>query len=144
MSREAGARLDLSDEERFKMMKKQFSSFHGNHPKDFEIFKDDDLIRLISRSSKEAYMQGLDGMMVDGQVACAPSGFRVEDIPKTLPMQLWYGTLDKSVGRVGEVIKERLKDHENVRLHLEEETHASILVLNRERILRELIESMER
>lgn len=144
MSREAGARLDLSDEERFQMLKKQFSFYHGNHPKDFEIFKDDDFARLSIRSAKEAYKQSLEGMVQDGQLTCAPPDFRVEDIPKSLPMQLWYGTMDKTVGRVGEVIKERLKHHENVVLHLEEETHASILVLNRERILKELLESMER
>ena len=143
MTRQAGARLDLTDEERFRVMKKEFSSYHGSHPKDYEIFKDDDFVRLSLRASKEAFKQGFDGMQQDAQVVCRDPGFRVEHIPKSLPMQLWYGKMDKSVGRVGEVIKERLKDHENVTLHLEDETHASILVDNRERILTELVRSLE-
>ncbi|KAI4650656.1 hypothetical protein J4E93_003013 [Alternaria ventricosa] len=128
LSRDAFGRMDLSDEERFQRVLDPSNLASIKDPRDRELMADEDLVRLMLRSTREARAQGFDGIAVDGKVICSDWGFRVEDIRKDLPVQLWYGKDDCFVpANHGVQIAARLgSDNENVVLRVEDATHSTI------------------
>ena len=138
IKRQAMARIDLTDEERFKLMKSQTST-SSTHQKDKKILNDDDFCRLFLRSAREAFVQGFDGFSQDAKLDCSEFGFRIEDIRKDLPVRLWYGSLDTNVPVYqGEQIALRLGDQ--AQLKIENETHLSLTMNCMAKILEDLAE----
>ena len=138
---DAGARLDLNDTQRLKLMKQQFAK-SGAHEKDVEAFKEEDLLRLMLRTAREYWGQGLDGVTQDGHVICTDWGFRVEDIRKDLPVRLWHGKLDVFVPPShGEQVALRLGSKAHLRLV--DETHLTLFTDRRGDILEDLVKAME-
>ncbi len=138
---EAGARLDLTDEQRLQLMKQQFAS-SGAHEKDVKAMKKEDVMRLMLRTAREIYAQGFDGITQDGALICTDFGFRVEDIRHDLPVRLWHGTLDVFVPPShGEQVASRLGS--NAHLRLEEETHLTLFSDRRGEILEDLVRIWE-
>ena len=103
-------RIDLPDEKRLDILQQNVSkSERTANKKDLEVMKDEDVLRLMLRSSRESFVQGFDGMTQDGKVMCRDYGFRIEDIRPDLPVQLWYGKHDTHVPlNHGEQIAARL------------------------------------
>ena len=123
-------------------MRKQFAGARV-HEKDLQVFQDDDFLRLFLQTARESYAQGVSAFAEDGKLITSKFDFRVEDIRYNLPVRLWYGKLDTHVpANHGEAIAQRLGDNAHVKLRIENETHASITVLRKEDILRDLLESM--
>jgi hypothetical protein len=110
--------------------------------KDLEVMKDEDILRLYLRSTRESFAQGFEATLVDGRVMCTDWGFRIEDIRPDLPVQLWYGKLDTFVPlNHGVQIAARLGGRAHLRV--EDETHASISGQRmKQEILRDLVRSM--
>lgn len=145
--RHPAARLDLDETKRLEQTMKLVNKHivHA-HPKDKLIFQDVDRIRLWLRSSNEVYRQDFTtGLAIDGRLLSAEWDFRLEDIRSDLPVRLWYGRLDDNVppGH-GEHIAARLRGYktQNVKLMIEDETHASISALRMHDILSDLKEAM--
>jgi len=128
LSRDAFGRMDLSDEERFQRVLDPSNLASIKDPRDRELIADEDLVRLMLRSTREARAQGFDSIAVDGKVICSDWGFRVEDIRKDLPVQLWYGKDDCFVpANHGVQIAARLGgNNKNVVLRVEDDTHSTI------------------
>ncbi len=141
-SRQPTWRPGLSDEERLELVVQEaVKNKSKSHPKDVIFFTDVDLMRLLTRGAREAVCQGFDGMVLDGKLINSDFGFRIEDIPKDLPVYLWYGTLDTSVPlHHGEKIATRLGA--NAHLRKVEETHASISLLRRDEFLEGLVKHL--
>lgn len=142
VSREPAARLDLSDEERMLRLQQSIEKSKSSmNQTDIEIFGDADLMKLYLRSSQEAFGQGMNGFSQDARLACKDWGFRIEDIRKNLPFQLWYGKLDTNVPlRHGQQIAERLGDQ--AQLTIADTTHAGISYHWRSNILEGIVKAM--
>ncbi|MCJ1314677.1 hypothetical protein MMC25_008359 [Agyrium rufum] len=142
LGREPGGRLDLTDEERFKLMQQSTSkSKSDRHPKDEAFWGDVDRIRLYLRSARESFAQGTNGIAQDGHLVCTDFGFRVEDIRSDLPVQLWFGKFDSHVPpNHGKQIAARVGS--NAHLRVEDETHASLVANWEEKILEDLVKAM--
>jgi len=142
-SREPGARVDLSDEERMKLLRQGFEKDKAKmHPKDLAVFGDIEFMQSHLRSSREAFGQGMDGFSLDFRLLNAAFGFKIEDIRKDLPVQLWYGNLDTNVPlQHGEKIAARLG--RNAHLRVKDETHASIWANCKEEYLGELVKAIK-
>ena len=139
--RDISCQLDTDDETRFKSLQRQFSNPKAN-PKDVEALSDPEFIRLHLRTTRQSFAQGLDGMLQDGKLIASDFGFRVEDIRPDLPVRLWYGKQDTFVPcHHGEQIAARLRG--GAHLRIEDETHASITIRLRQRVLQDLVRSME-
>lgn len=140
-SRQPFAHLDRSDEERSELMLADILK-SSPHPKDVAVFAEHpELLRQFMRSCREAFVHGFDSFPEDGGLMSKDFGFRVEDIRKDLPVQLWYGRLDTNVpARHGEQIALRLGSH--ARLRVEDETHSSLEVNWKDQQLKDLLESM--
>lgn len=137
----AGARLDLSDEERLTLMKQQLLK-SKIHDKDLDFINDEDYLRVSLRAAREAYAQGFDGLLQDGRLMSVDFGFRIEDIRPDLPVQLWYGKFDINVPPThGEQIAQRLGS--SARLRMVDETHASLFTNWRWSFLEDLVDSMK-
>lgn len=137
ISRDPIARLDLPDEERLELIQRQFLGSKP-HEKDVEVFKNEDLLRLILRSSREHFAQGTDAFSQDGTLMCTDLGFALENISPDLPFQLWYGKLDTNVPLIhGEQIALRLGGRAHLRV--EDETHSSLVVNWKEKFMEDLI-----
>lgn len=140
LQREPTGRVDLTDEERLERML-QPARFKGMNEKDLAIMKDEDALKMMLRSTREAYAQGYEWVRQDGKLMCMDFGFRIEDIRPELPVQLWYGKKDTFVPlNHGEQIAKRLGDRADLRVL--DETHASIFFDNRRGILEDLIKAM--
>jgi pimeloyl-ACP methyl ester carboxylesterase len=128
LSRDAFGRMDLSDEQRFQRVLNPSNLASIKDPRDRAFMANEDLVRLTLRSTREARVQGFDGIALDGKVICSDWGFRVEDIRTDLPVQLWYGKDDFFVpANHGVQIAARLGERDgNVVLRVEDDTHASI------------------
>ena len=139
-SREAGARLDLSEGERMGMLKRAFEKDRGRmHGKDVGVLGDESFMWMHLRRSKEVYKQGMGGMSSDFKTLNSPWGFRIEDIRKDVRVSLWHGKLDDMVPlQHAEKIKMRLGDGATLRIC--DETHASIWKEKKGEYLRELVE----
>ncbi|KAF1961937.1 alpha/beta-hydrolase [Byssothecium circinans] len=137
---EPTGRVDLSDEERMALMLKP-SRFKGMPEKDVPIFKDEDILQVMLRGSREAFAQGYDHVLQDARIMCKDFGFRVQDIRKDLPMKLWYGKQDVFVPRLhADQISARLDGRADCRVL--DDTHASIFFNNREAVLEEILKTM--
>lgn len=60
-------------------------------PKDRVIFKDVHIMREFLARTKEMFKQGWDYFSYDGANIASTWEFKVEDIRKDLPFNLWYG-----------------------------------------------------
>jgi len=99
-------------------------------------------MRMHLARAKEVFAQGMNGFSLDFKVLNADFGFKIEDIRKNLPVQLWYGNLDENVPlQHGQKIAARLG--KNARLRVEDETHASIFANWKEEYLGELVRALE-
>jgi pimeloyl-ACP methyl ester carboxylesterase len=136
--RELVGRLDLSDEERLKLF---LASASKAHETERDIYTDADFWRLVIRSSREAFAQGYDAVSEDAKVMCDDFGFRVQDIRKDLPVQLWYGKHDTFVpANHGVQIAARLGGR--AQLRVEDEGHAGIGIHWKKEILEGLLRNM--
>lgn len=126
--RDTFGRLDLSDEQRLEMLLSPSILAAIKNPKDKEIMSDESVLRLALRSTREANAQGFNGIAADGRRMCCDWGFRIDDIRRDLPVQLWYGKNDRFVPpNHGEEIAARLGGSEGKAvLRLEDDTHVSI------------------
>ena len=138
--RDVVCQLDIDDETRFGMLQREFAK-PGAHPKDVEALSDPDFLRLFLRTTRDSFAQGLGAMLQDGKLIASDFGFRVEDIRSDLPVRLWYGKLDTHVPcNHGEQIAARLGG--KVQLRVEDETHASLTIKWRRRVLEDLVRSL--
>jgi hypothetical protein len=135
-------RVDLSDEERLARHMKEFENPKTvAEKKDFACMANELNARRFLRSSREAFRQGYDGALQDGQVLSGPLGFRIQDIRSDLPVRLWYGKQDVNVPLYhGQTIAQRLGDR--TKLRVEDETHASIYFNWKEEFLGELVQEI--
>ena len=142
-SREPGARLDLSEDERMGLMRKAFEKDKAKmHEKDIPVLGEKDFMRMYLRRSAEVYRQGMNGLSNDFKVLNSDFGFRIEDIRKDLPVQLWHGRLDNMVPlQHAEKVAARLG--ENAHLRVSDDTHASIWAERKEEYLRELVRAIK-
>ena len=98
MTREPGARLDLSEEERSKRISQQFENGRKSmHVKEVEMFLDKSWQYMHLRRSAEYYKQGTVGFSHDFRLLSSDFGFKIEDIRKDLPVHVWHGKLDNMV-----------------------------------------------
>lgn len=141
--------MNLSDDEREKAYRQAFD-LRQAHPAEVETTKrpdHPDMVRLFLAFTREAVSQGLGGFEDDAYILSKGTGFRVEDIPADLPVQLWYGKDDTNIApKAGEEIAEVLRSsgNEKVELHMEDgHTHGSMQVQFRRRYLQDLLRAME-
>lgn len=121
---QAIGRLDLTEEQRFELLLKEGKNVPET---DRDIYEDRNLLRLVIRSTGQAFAQGYDYVWDDGAVSCSDFGFKVQDIRKDLKVQLWYGKYDYFVPlNHGVQIAARLG--ENAHLNVKDEAHAGILM----------------
>ncbi|KAF2125331.1 alpha/beta-hydrolase [Dothidotthia symphoricarpi CBS 119687] len=123
--RDPMGRVDLSDEQRLALMLRPSNVSAITHDKDRVLMSDEHVVRLMLRTTREAYTQGFEGVREDGRLICVDWGFCVEDVRPDLDVQLWYGREDTFVPlNHGEQIAKRLGGR--ARLRVEDDTHASI------------------
>jgi pimeloyl-ACP methyl ester carboxylesterase len=136
---EPAGRLDLTDEGRLQLLLHRISKSKASmNEKDLEVSKDEDLLRMSLRSSRESFAHGFDAVAQDGRLMCTDWGFRVQDIRPDLPIQLWYGKQDTFVPiSHGEQIAARLGGRAQFRA--EDETHGSLQVKYQEEIVEDLV-----
>ncbi|EAS37463.3 uncharacterized protein CIMG_02817 [Coccidioides immitis RS] len=142
------ARLDLSDEKRLELLQQDVSSRSGSKAtlsreveKELEVMRDEDVLRLFLRTSRESFAHGCDPTVQDGRLVSTDFGFQVEDIRSDLPVQLWYGKHDSSVPlNHGVQIAARLRGRAHLRV--EDESHWSISNNRREEYLEALLRCM--
>lgn len=140
--RDAVGRVDLSDEERLKMMLDSIEKAKSTIPaKDLPILSDPGFWRIALKSTREGLVQGFDKVLQDGQLYCYDFGFKVEDIRSDLPVHLWYGKHDVNVPpNHGVQLAKRLGSRAELRL--EDETHIGVTVNCKREILENLIKAM--
>ena len=142
-SRDPGARLDLSEDERMKLM---LDAYEKNKkqmdPKDRPVLGDKNFMLMHIRRSQEAFGQGMDGMSDDFRLLNGDFGFKVEDIRKDLPVPIWHGTSDVFVPlHHGQKVAARIG--ENARLRLTDDTHASIWANQKAEYLGDLVKAIK-
>ena len=127
-SRDVFGQMDMTDEQRLQRALSPSSLAIIKDPRDRKIMNDEDVIRLVLRSTREARAQGFEGIALDGKVLCRDWGFQIEGIRKDLRVQLWYGKDDCFVpANHGVQIAARLGgDNGRVVLRLEDDTHTTI------------------
>lgn len=142
-SREPGARLDLSEKQRMKLLREAFEKDKASmSPKDVAVFGDEDYMWLNLRRSAEVFRQGVDGCLDDFRVLNSDFGFRIEDVRKDLPVLMWHGKADDMVPlQHAEKVAVRLG--ENARLCVTDDTHLSIWYERKEEFLRDLMKAIE-
>jgi pimeloyl-ACP methyl ester carboxylesterase len=135
-------RLDLSDEERLKMVLNQVEKSKSKmSEKDLVSMTDPEFHRVSLKSTREGFAQGFDGVLQDGKLCCLDFGFKVEDIRPDLPVHLWYGKQDVFVPpNHGVQLEKRLGSR--ARLWLEDETHVSVTANRKKEILENLLKAM--
>ncbi|KAH7083093.1 alpha/beta hydrolase fold protein [Paraphoma chrysanthemicola] len=117
-------RIDLPDSQRVEMFIKEGANAAESER---DILTDVDFARLACASTRQAFAQGYDYVWDDGKMSCSDFGFKVNDIRKNLPVQLWYGKNDTFVPLVhGLQIAARLDGRAELRV--EDEAHAGILL----------------
>lgn len=131
--------LDLPDEKRLDIRIQQAKKQDAQFPEsEKDIWTNKDIAGRMVMSSRQVYLQGIDGFSQDGYLLCTEFGFDIRDIRHDLPITLWYGKHDTFVPpNHGRQIAKRLGDH--VRLRLEDDTHASIFFRWRKEILEDLV-----
>ena len=135
--------MDLSDEERLRGMLSPAMQKQATDEKDKKIMSDVDILRTMLVCQREANRQGFRGTKLDAEVMCSPFGFKLEDIRKDLPVQLWYGKKDVFVPPVqGEEIARRIGG--KAVLRMEDDTHTSISVNWKEEQIKEILKAMSK
>ncbi|EER28913.1 alpha/beta hydrolase fold family protein [Coccidioides posadasii C735 delta SOWgp] len=146
--RQLAARLDLSDEKHLELLQQDVSSRSGSKAtlsreveKELEVMRDEHVLRLFLRTSRESFAHGCDPTVQDGRLISTDFGFQVEDIRSDLPVQLWYGKHDSCVPlNHGVQIAARLGGRAHLRV--EDESHWSISNNRREEYLEALLSCM--
>jgi pimeloyl-ACP methyl ester carboxylesterase len=140
--RQVIGRVDLSNEQRLKMALKEVeASKSTTSEKELVVMSDPEFHLQYLRATREAFVQGYDGALLDGKLCCLDFGFRVEDIRPDLPVQLWYGKRDVFVPpNHGVQLAKRLGSRADIRL--EDETHACLPVNFKKEIIENLIKAM--
>lgn len=137
-------RVDLSDSERRTLIQKEVQAHKpGNEAEAVEraeTERDPSGLERALRSCREAFSRGFYGTGYDGQLMASRYGFKIEEIRKDLPVQLWYGTLDATTPiEHGRQIALRLG--KQAVLHQTEDTHGSLQVRYRKRAWEALLEA---
>lgn len=142
-SRQTEARLDLSETERFRRFAAALDKQKATmNPKDWILLGDTNWRWMRLRVAAEAYRQGMDGFSQDFKLLNSDFGFKIEDIRKDLPVQVWHGKLDNFVPpHHGEKVAARIGD--NAILRITDDTHASISTTHKEEYLTELVKAIE-
>jgi fermentation-respiration switch protein FrsA (DUF1100 family) len=84
----------------------------------------------------------MDGFSNDFRLLNSDFGFRIEDVRKHLPVQLWHGSLDTIVPlQHAEKVTARLG--KNAHLRVSDDTHASIWTQRKEEYLGELVRAIK-
>lgn len=94
---------------------------------------------LFARRFKEFYRQGVEGAVIDGKLVVQDWGFKLEDVPASLPtIRLWYSVSDTNIPvAMGRDIARRLA---NAALtELPNGNHYDLAIEYSESILRELV-----
>lgn len=92
----------------------------------------------LTRSMREAFRQGSDGIVHDSKLSVSKWPFRLEDIPQDVPVSLWYGQMDANMPvEIGRALASAIPGSNLV--ELAGETHFTILPRHGVRILRELV-----
>lgn len=105
--------------------------------KDLELFSDPEVIRYFIGSAREHFRQGFDAWMQDGKLLSLDWDFRIEDITFH-PIKLWFGLRDVNIAAcTGTELKRVLGN--KAKLHVEDESHASLPFNCRDTILVDLI-----
>jgi hypothetical protein len=87
--RDAIGRVDLSDEERLKMLLEQVEKAKTKmSEKERAVMSDVAFHRLALKSTREGFAQGYDGVLLDGKLCCLNFGFKVGDFRPDLPVHL--------------------------------------------------------
>jgi pimeloyl-ACP methyl ester carboxylesterase len=135
-------RVDLSDEERLKMLLEQVEKSKSKmSEKDLSVMTNVDFHKMALKSTREGFAQGYDGVLLDAKLCCLDFGFKVEDIRPGLPVHLWYGKQDVLVPpNHGVQLAKRLGSR--AQLRLEDETHASLTFNKKKEILESLMKTM--
>jgi hypothetical protein len=94
--RDTWAQLHLDDQERVKLIKKQFLDSKPSQ-RDQDEWERGDVAFRWAASAKEVLRQGWGGLLQDGRLSSTSFGFRVQDIPPEIPLNLWYGRKDTNV-----------------------------------------------
>ncbi|KAF1972958.1 alpha/beta hydrolase fold protein [Bimuria novae-zelandiae CBS 107.79] len=130
-------RTDLPIEERVrKMLQPSFLAKH--YPKDLEIMKDEDALWTMCTSANKAYGHSFEGASQDGYVTCCSWGFKISDIRKDLPVQMWYGKQDMNVPiSHGDYIAAQLG--ERAEYHVSNDTHTSVFFNQKEEAIKEVL-----
>ena len=134
-------RVELSDDERLKMLLDGAEKAKASMPeKDRLALKNLDFYRTALKTTRQGFAQGYDGVLLDGKMCCRPFTFKVEDIPRNLPVHLWYGKQDANVpANHGVQLSKRIG---NAELHVVDETHVSLMQNRREEIIENLLKAM--
>lgn len=124
-------RVDLSDSERLARLQKEIGAHTPRNEAEqverAEIERDPSGLERALRSCREAFSHGFRGTGLDGQLIASRYGFKIEEIRKDLPVQLWYGTIDAMTPiEHGRQIARRLGTQ--AVLHESEDTHGSLQV----------------
>jgi pimeloyl-ACP methyl ester carboxylesterase len=137
---ETYARTHISEEERWTRWKSDFLS--SADERDLAIADDEDELRLSLASVREAVRGGVEGLVQDSTLMSSPFGFKIDDIRKDLPVRIWHGADDTNVPlQHARKTAEKLR-HGNVRLRIEDETHATIWFGHKEEIMEDLLEAI--
>nr|KMM63740.1 alpha/beta hydrolase [Coccidioides posadasii RMSCC 3488] len=138
---------DLSDEKYLELLQQDAPPRSGSKAtlsreleKELEVMRDEHVLRLFLRTSRESFAHGCDPTVQDGRLISTDFGFQVEDIRSDLPVQLWYGKHDSSLPlNHGVQIAARLGGRAHLRV--EDESHWSISNNRREEYLEALLSS---
>ncbi|KAF2156547.1 alpha/beta-hydrolase [Myriangium duriaei CBS 260.36] len=134
-------RVDLSDDERFNMILNQVESSTSIPKKDREVLTDRDFMYRGLASTRQGFSQNVDFVLRDAILDTLDFGFKVEDIRPDLPVHLWYAENDRNVPKIhGWELKKRLGSR--ARLHMLDETHASLAWNWKKVILEDLLQTM--
>lgn len=141
-SRDPTARLDLSRAERLACIRQAFDKDEPTMPpKDAAMLGNKNFMAMSLRRGEEVFTQGTNGLGDDFRLLNSDFGFKIEDIRKDLPVQLWHGKHDTFVPlQHAEKTAARLGD--NAHLRVLGETHASIWE-RKEEYLGELVKAIK-
>lgn len=110
--------------------------------KDREVWSNPEMVEMLTcsiSSARENLRQGIDGFMDEGRLLITPIGFQLSDIPSKQRLRLWYGTQDVNVPlSLGKALEQAL-DPEITEMTVMDETHLSLVLNQRHRILEDLL-----
>jgi pimeloyl-ACP methyl ester carboxylesterase len=138
-ARETSARLDIPAAERLEMIKKDFAK--ETNAKDAAILSDENFALMHRKRGEEVYRHGTDGLADDFRRLNSDFGFKIQDIRKDLPVQLWHGREDVFVPpHHAEKTAQRLG--RNAQLNMTDDTHASIWANEKQNYLEQLVKAV--